>query len=96
MASSSPCSASSPTRTGVMRSITFNITYVNANAYAEQANAATTEAIDAGQRMAVHLLYGDHEGGQRTISRFVFNSREEGQWIVVVARHWNLDRPDPR
>jgi hypothetical protein len=46
--------------------------------------------------MAVDLLYGDHEGGQRTISRFVFNAREDGHWIVVVARHWNLDRPDPR
>jgi hypothetical protein len=46
--------------------------------------------------MAVDLLYGDHEGGQRTISRFVFNPREDGQWIVAVARHWNLDRPDPR
>ena len=44
----------------------------------------------------VDLLYGDHEGGQRTISRFVFNPREDGQWIVAVARHWNLDRPDPR
>jgi hypothetical protein len=58
--------------------------------------AGAREAIDARQRMAVDLLYGDHEGGQRTISRFVFTPREDGQWIVVVARHWNLDRPDPR
>ena len=58
--------------------------------------AAARAAIDSRQRMAVDLLYGDHEGGQRTISRFVFNPREDGQWIVVVARHWNLDRPDPR
>jgi hypothetical protein len=26
----------------------------------------------------------------------VFNPRQDGQWMVVVARHWNLDRPDPR
>jgi hypothetical protein len=58
--------------------------------------AAAREAIDSRQRIAIDLLYGDHEGGQRTISRFVFNAREDGQWIVVVARHWNLDRPDPR
>jgi len=57
---------------------------------------AAREAIDSKQRMAIDLLYGDHEGGQRTISRFVFNARDDGQWIVVVARHWNLDRPDPR
>ena len=63
---------------------------------AAPAFAAARAAIDSGQRMAVDLLYGDHEGGQRTISRFVFNSRDDGQWIVVVARHWNLDRPDPR
>jgi hypothetical protein len=58
--------------------------------------AGARAAIDARKRMAVDLLYGDHEGGQRTISRFVFNSREDDRWIVVVARHWNLDRPDPR
>jgi hypothetical protein len=58
--------------------------------------AGARAAIDARQRMAVELLYGDHEGGQRTISRFVFNSREDDRWIVVVARHYNLDRPDPR
>jgi hypothetical protein len=55
-----------------------------------------SRAIAERQRISIDLLYGDHEGGQRTISRFVFNSREDGQWIVVVARHWNLDRPDPR
>jgi CHASE1-domain containing sensor protein len=54
-------------------------------------------AVFASVRSAnVDLLYGDHEGGQRTIRRFVFNSREDGQSIVVVARHGNLDRPDPR
>lgn len=67
--------------------------------FRDQDSAAFREAADAisePRAMSVDVLYGDHEGGQRTISRFVFNRREDGQWIVVVARHWNLDRPDPR
>jgi hypothetical protein len=45
------------------------------------------------------LLYGDHEGGQRTITRFGMISRrtdETTRWFPSTARHWNLDRPDPR
>ena len=41
-------------------------------------------------------LYGDHEGGQRTITRFAMLPRDDGGWIAVVSRHWNLDRTDPR
>ena len=46
--------------------------------------------------MTVDLLYGDHEGGQRTISRFALMPRDDGQWLTAVSRHWNLDRVDPR
>ena len=46
---------------------------------------------------AVFLLYGDHEGGQRTISRFGLRPHEEeGRWFCSVTRHWNLEGPDPR
>jgi hypothetical protein len=58
--------------------------------------AATRDAINEGRRIAFDLLYGDHEGGQRTISRFAINRREDGEWLAAVSRHWNLDRPDPR
>ena len=48
----------------------------------------------------IELLYGDHEGGQRTISRFGLvphrNAEGETKWFPSVARHWYLDRPDPR
>ena len=44
----------------------------------------------------VDLLYGDHEGGQRMISRFVIRPLDDGQWLASVGRHWNLDRADPR
>jgi hypothetical protein len=62
-----------------------------------------TEAFDAAKRaveernpMRIDILYGDFEGGQRTISRFQMLPRDDGNYFVTVARHWNVDRPDPR
>ncbi len=46
--------------------------------------------------MTVDLLYGDHEGGQRTITRFSLFPRGEDVWLTAVTRHWNLDRAAPR
>ena len=42
------------------------------------------------------MLYGDHEGGQRAITRFLLVPQDDGQWIAASGRHWNIDRPDPR
>ena len=44
----------------------------------------------------VDLLYGDQEGGQRTISRFAMLPFGEDAWYCQASRHWNIDRPDPR
>jgi hypothetical protein len=45
---------------------------------------------------SVELLYGDQDGGQRTISRFtVLPAGDEG-WYCQASRHWNVDRPAPR
>ena len=48
----------------------------------------------------IDVLYGDHEGGQRTVTRFGMTPMhvdDDGtRWFPSVARHWNLDRPDPR
>ena len=54
------------------------------------------EALDARQRVTVDLLYGDAEGGQRAVSRFSITPREDSAWLAVLARHWNVDRADPR
>jgi hypothetical protein len=55
------------------------------------------EAIEAGASLSIDLLYGDHEGGQRTISRFMVSPLDQGsEWLCSVVRHWNLDRQDPR
>ncbi len=56
-------------------------------------------AVEAPQRMAVDILYGDFEGGQRVITRFLLSPREIDdslRWFASVGRHWNVDRPDPR
>jgi hypothetical protein len=54
-------------------------------------------AIQTGQRITVDLVYGDHEGGQRTIARFAVSPWPdvEGERAEVL-RYWNLDRDDPR
>ena len=55
------------------------------------------EAIQERRRFSVDLLYGDHEGGQRMVSRFALSAARDGAvWLASVGRHWNLDRPDPR
>jgi hypothetical protein len=60
------------------------------------------EAIRARDPISVDILYGDHEGGQRTITRIFLAPRtspdEQEPWLRVcsTSRHWNLDRADPR
>ncbi len=59
--------------------------------------AGLAEAIDERRRLTLDLLYGDHEGGQRTITRFgIIPDEEAGGWLAAVGRHWNLDGPDSR
>jgi hypothetical protein len=55
--------------------------------------------VSQAQAFTLDLLYGDHEGGQRTITRFgMIPMQVDGatRWYPSTARHWNLDRPDPR
>jgi hypothetical protein len=55
------------------------------------------EAIQAATPISIDLLYGDHEGGQRTVSRFLVTPPRQGsEWLCSVVRHWNVDRQDPR
>jgi hypothetical protein len=55
---------------------------------------AVAGAISAGE-LAINLLYGDFEGGQRVISQFSLRQADE-RWLTQAARHYNVDRPDPR
>ncbi len=61
--------------------------------------AEARAAIETPQRMSIDVLYGDFEGGQRAITRFLLTPREgedELRWIASVGRHWNVDRQQPR
>jgi hypothetical protein len=44
----------------------------------------------------IDLLYGDQDGGQRTVSRFLVMPAGEDEWYSQAVRHWNVDRADPR
>jgi hypothetical protein len=54
------------------------------------------DAIEGRDTLTIDVLYGDHEGGQRTITRFALLPMPDGGWLAIVGRHWNLDRADPR
>jgi hypothetical protein len=69
----------------------------------EPVYAPVREAVKADAAIVLDLLYGDHEGGQRTIVRFVLApwAAEEAQddpgaRRVTALRYWNVDRDDPR
>ena len=58
---------------------------------------AAADAIEGRRQVTVDVLYGDHEGGQRVITRFSMTPRQGGEsWMVSTGRHWNIDRDDPR
>ncbi len=44
----------------------------------------------------IDLLYGNQQGGQRTISRFIVLPASEDGWYAQTGRHWNVDGPAPR
>jgi len=58
--------------------------------------ATARDAITERHDLTLDLLYRDHEGGHRTISRFILIPGHDGQWLTSVSLHWNLDRSDPR
>ena len=58
--------------------------------------AGLLDVVRDREPFSVEVLYGDQDGGQRTISRFtVLPAGDEG-WYCQATRHWNVDRPAPR
>ncbi len=53
-------------------------------------------AITNREGLTIDLLYGDGEGGQRVISRFLVTPAVDEAWLSAAGKHWNLDRADPR
>ena len=58
--------------------------------------ALVKDRVASGERIIIDVLYGDHQGGQRVVSRFSLQKRGDGSFLAIVGRHWNVDRPDPR
>jgi hypothetical protein len=58
--------------------------------------APARQAVREREPLTIDLLYGDHEGGQRTITRFVLLPGEGSAWTARVFRHWSLEGLDPR
>jgi hypothetical protein len=58
--------------------------------------AEIESAISERRPFTIDVLYGDQEGGQRVVSRFILVPAGEDNWYTQTGRHWNLDRPDPR
>ncbi len=63
----------------------------------EAGYSGVLQAVRGEKLLQIDLLYGDHEGGQRTIVRFVISDWPdvEGERAYVL-RYWNVDREDPR
>jgi hypothetical protein len=59
--------------------------------------AEARAAIEArAEVVAIDVLYGDQDGGQRMVSRFGLLPRDDGGWNATVSRHWSVDGVDPR
>jgi hypothetical protein len=60
--------------------------------------------IEAREPWTVELLYTDHEGGQRAVTRFLVlpvSHQTEGadtgrSWLAAANRHWSIDGPNRR
>jgi hypothetical protein len=63
----------------------------------DEVHTEVMQALAAGpEPISVDLLYGDHEGGQHAVSRFLLLPTEDGKWVSSVAFHWTIESPDPR
>ena len=58
--------------------------------------AGLLKAVTDRQPFSVDLLYGDQEGGQRTISSYTVLPAGDDGWYAQGGRHWHVDRPNPR
>jgi hypothetical protein len=55
------------------------------------------EAIRARGPMTLDLIYADHEGGQRMVTRFgIVPVGDDGEYLASTSLHRNIDRDDPR
>jgi hypothetical protein len=58
--------------------------------------AEMAKTIAEREPFCIDVLYGDQRGGERTISRLIVMPASDDGWYALQARHWHLDRPNPR
>jgi hypothetical protein len=58
--------------------------------------AVVRDAVEERRTLSIEVLYGDHDGGQRTITRFGVIPYGEGAWLATSSRYWYLDHANPR
>lgn len=59
--------------------------------------ASMRAAAEHGQRVMIDLLYGDYEGGQRTIARFGMTAGDgPDAGRAEILRYWNVDGREER
>jgi hypothetical protein len=58
----------------------------------EELHGHLAQAAQERTPFVIDLLYSDHVGGQRSISRFSVYPGQE-RWVCGVVRHWDLDSP---
>ena len=63
---------------------------------AEPLFAAVRTAILEREPLTLDLLYGDHEAGQRTVTRFGLMPAHDDVWLASASRYWYLDQGDVR
>lgn len=63
---------------------------------AEELHGKVAAVVGGRTPFAIDLLYSDHMGGQRAITRFSVSPAGEERWLAGAVRHWALDGPDPR
>jgi hypothetical protein len=61
----------------------------------DEQHAAVARTLERSEGLSIDLLYGDHEGGQQTVSRFNLVPGEDG-WFSTDSFHWVLGAADPR
>jgi hypothetical protein len=62
----------------------------------EELHGQVREVVGGRRPFAIDLLYTDHIGSQRSITRFSVSPAGEDRWLAGAVRHWALDSPDPR
>ncbi len=62
----------------------------------DETRLALVDAIANKTMVQIELLYSDHVGRERTITRFGLSPMDDGSWIIGVSRHWYLDWSGPR